>query len=157
MNLKEENMLKKYFNYQLGIAILFIAILSSCSSGPKPIEFGVDNCDFCKMTISDERYGAEIVTKKGRVYKFDDLYCIKNFLNEEVVKMEDVASKWVIDFSQPTVLITASESHFIENEQLKSPMGSNIASFAHADSAKNFQSYYSGSEIKWENYLNIGK
>ncbi len=150
-------MLEKYLNYQLGIAILLLAILSACSSGPKPIEFGVDNCDFCKMTISDERYGAELVTKKGRIYKFDDLHCIKNFLLEEVVIKEDVASYWLIDFSQPTQLISASESYLIENEMLKSPMGSNIASFAHGDSAKNFQSHYSGTEIKWENYLKAGK
>ena len=46
--------------------------LSSCSTAPQPIRIGQDNCDFCKMTISDNRFGAEIITKKGKVYIFDD-------------------------------------------------------------------------------------
>lgn len=158
MKLKEKRMFDQFWKYRLGFVLVFLTLLSSCSSGPKPIEFDVDNCDFCQMTISDQRYGAELVTKKGRIYKFDDLHCLKGFLNKEVVKAEDVASKWVIDFSQPSLLIAVAESNLIQNEQLKSPMGSNIAAFSHADSAKAFQTNYSGGvEIKWENYLETGE
>lgn len=157
MNLKERNMNNQFWKYRIGFAFVSLILLSSCSLEPKPIEFDVDNCDFCQMTISDQRYGAEIVTKKGRIYKFDDLHCMKGFLNDEVVKNQDVASKWVVDFSQPSLLITVSDSYFIQNEALKSPMGSNIAAFGHADSVKAFQVNYSGVEIKWENYLETGK
>lgn len=137
------------------LGIIFVASLffSSCSTKPQPIEFGVDNCDFCKMTISDQRYGAELVTKKGRIYKFDDLHCIKGFILEGKVEQKDIASSWLVDFSQPETLIPAETSFLLENEELKSPMGSNIASFAQIDSFSNFHKNYSGTEIKWENYL----
>ncbi len=150
-------MFDQFLKYRLGFIFIFLTFLSSCSTSPKPIDFDVDNCDFCQMTISDQRFGAELVTKKGRIYKFDDLHCLKGFLNEKEVKAEDVASNWVVDFAQPSVLIAITESFFVQNEQFKSPMGSNIAAFSHADSAKAFQTNYSGTEIKWENYLETGK
>ncbi|HLV52270.1 MAG TPA: hypothetical protein VKY44_10000, partial [Flavobacterium sp.] len=61
---------------------LLTLFLSSCSKEPKSIEFGVDNCDHCMMNISDVRYGAELITQKGKIYKFDDMYCMKTFLKE---------------------------------------------------------------------------
>ena len=65
------------------LTILFISLLlSSCSAGPVPLKPGTDNCEFCKMTISDIRYGAEIITKKGKIFKFDDPQCAISFLKE---------------------------------------------------------------------------
>ncbi|MDX1911017.1 MAG: hypothetical protein SFV22_06010, partial [Saprospiraceae bacterium] len=65
-----------------------IAVLSgclnmvACSTGPEPIRYGQDNCHACKMTLTDRRFGAEIVTKKGKVYKFDDLNCLMGHIGE---------------------------------------------------------------------------
>lgn len=137
----------------LSLFLIAVFTFMSCSTKPQPIEFGVDNCDFCKMTISDERYGAELVTKKGRIYKFDDLHCIQGFVAEATVAKDAIASYWLIDFSQPGTLIEAEKSYLLENQELKSPMGSNIAAFSSIDSLKNFQTNYSGTEIKWEDYL----
>ena len=55
--------------------------LSSCSTEPEPIRIGKDNCQFCKMTISDKRFGAEIVTKKSKIFKFDDQHCLFYYMN----------------------------------------------------------------------------
>lgn len=139
----------------LGSFVVFclLLVLSSCSSDPEPINFGVDNCDYCKMTISDNRYGAELVTNKGRKYKFDDLHCIKAFVDDEHVKAEQVRSMWLVDFSVTEKLIPAENSYLLQNERLQSPMGSNIAAFENADSIAKYQSTYSGIEIKWEEFL----
>lgn len=136
-------------------SLLLISMFTiiSCNTEPKPIEFGIDNCDFCKMTISDERYGAEVVTKKGRIYKFDDLHCIHGFVAEGIVEKDAIDSYWLIDFAQPGTLINAENSFLLENQELKSPMGSNIIAFSSIDSLKNFQTNYSGTEIKWKDYL----
>jgi len=138
-------------SYYLLISVLFI--FSSCSTKPQPIQFGVDNCDFCKMTISDQRYGAELVTKKGRIFKFDDIHCIKGFIENGQVKSEDIAGSWLVDFSIPEKLIPAKESHLFFSEQLKSPMGSNIAAFENAQEMTKIQENYSGTEMKWDDYL----
>jgi len=52
------------------LAFCLLLSFSSCSTQPEPIKVGVDNCYLCKMTISDVRYGAELVYKKGNNIKF---------------------------------------------------------------------------------------
>ena len=53
---------------QLSIVVLLL-IFTSCNVGPQAINYGSDGCHFCKMTIVDKVHAAEIVTKKGKVYK----------------------------------------------------------------------------------------
>ena len=55
--------------YLMGLVALFLAV--SCSPEAQPINYGSDQCDFCRMTIVDKAHAAEVVTKKGRAYKFD--------------------------------------------------------------------------------------
>lgn len=134
-------------------ALLLAAItigLSSCNTKPQLLVIGKDNCDFCKMTVSDNRFGAEIVTKKGKIYKFDDEHCIIGFLREGKVSKPDIAGTYFVDFSVPGKLINVDEALFLQCPALKSPMGGNIAAFANADSlAKTFQKI-NGNQISWE-------
>ncbi|MFD1629413.1 nitrous oxide reductase accessory protein NosL [Pseudopedobacter beijingensis] len=146
-------MFKYIFKVSYSLIISALFILSSCSTKPQPIQFGVDNCDFCKMTISDQRYGAELVSKKGRIFKFDDIHCIKGFIENGQIKHQDIAGSWIVDFAHPEKLISAKESYLFFSEQLKSPMGSNIAAFENTHERAKIQENYSGTEMKWDDYL----
>lgn len=129
-----------------GIAIGF----SSCNTNPQPLVIGKDNCDFCKMGVSDNRFGAEIVTKKGKIYKFDDEHCIIGFLRQDKVAKQDIAGIYFVDFSMPGKLINVDDAQFLQCPNLKSPMGGNIAAFANLDSlTKTFQEI-NGNQISWE-------
>lgn len=138
----------------VSLFITLVFILNSCSVETKPIAFGHDHCAYCKMGISDDRFGAELLTKKGRDYKFDDLYCMKEFLEDSLVAKEDVHSMWVIDFSKPEKLINVTTGYLLRNEELKSPMGSNIAAFESKESLDEYFSQYAGQILTWEEYLN---
>ncbi len=133
------------------LLIFLVVFLNSCSLEPQAIEFGVDDCDFCKMTISDERYGAEIVTKKGRVYKFDDVHCLKGFLKEGTVSYAQVHSVWLVNFIESDNLLSAEKSILFQSDQLQSPMGSNTAVFEHEE---DIQSDFTGEILTWETYYN---
>lgn len=134
---------------------LLTLFLSSCSKEPKPIEFGVDNCDHCMMNISDVRYGAELITQKGKIYKFDDMYCMKTFLKEgEVVAQEQVHSLWLVDFTATEKLIPTEKSFLLYNPELKSPMGSNTAAFADEETREQQHSEHSGTMLLWKDYFN---
>jgi copper chaperone NosL len=68
---------KKIKNINLAISLLALVLFSSCSSsGPEKINLNKDDCHNCKMSISDKRFACEIVTEKGRAYKFDDITCL---------------------------------------------------------------------------------
>jgi copper chaperone NosL len=77
------------------IALLFI----SCSKVPEKINYGEDHCMNCEMTIMDKRYGAEIVTVKGKVYKFDSVECLVEFLKQGKVSTENVNLVLVTPFN----------------------------------------------------------
>ena len=130
-------------------SILLMISLASCNSGPEPIKTGTDNCYFCKMTVSDARFGAEIVTKKGRLYKFDDMHCLLSFLKTKEGKGKDNKDIYLTDFCDSHRLLNAKTTLLLQSESLRSPMGGNIAAFDNADSLKNRQQYYGGNRVSW--------
>mgnify|MGYP003296686737 CR=1 FL=1 len=127
-----------------------ILSLSACSTEPQPLRIGQDNCDYCKMTISDNRFGAEIVTKKGKIYKFDDEHCIMAFLNSKVIEQKEIAGIYFTDFNSPHELIDVEKAYFLQSPTLKSPMNGNIAAFRNQESREKVFIKFYGNFISWE-------
>lgn len=129
------------------ITIILLLILASCEVKPEPIRYGEEGCVFCKMTIVDKQHASELVTDKGKVYKFDAIECMINFKNENTDKEFEL--ELVNDYSNPGELIRATEATYLISEQIKSPMGANLSAFAVDDSASRMQSEYGGQLFKW--------
>lgn len=123
----------------------FSIFLAACSVKPEPINYGQDNCHLCKMTIMDKKFGAEVVTTKGKVYKFDDVNCMVNFLNSGFLDDRDVAFRLVVDYSQPGKLIPADEAFFIKSPEIRSPMASQVASFETDEGKNEFKKQWNNS------------
>lgn len=134
----------------LSIIGLLCCSLGACSTDPQPIRIGQDNCDFCKMTISDNRFGAEVVTQKGKVYKFDDTHCVISFMKSSTLDKKDVAAVYFVDFNSPHKLLNVDQAYFLQSPSLKSPMNGNIAAFSHEDSLANALPTFYGNAITWE-------
>lgn len=143
--------MRKLFFFLLCTAAITLA---GCSTSPQPINFGSDNCDFCKMTISDQHYGAELITKKGKLFKFDDVHCIKAFIKKGEVKADNIASSWLVDFDGNGKLINANDAFLLKHESLRSPMNSSIAAFGNIENLRKTNLNQSGTELKWDDYLN---
>ncbi|WP_036679249.1 nitrous oxide reductase accessory protein NosL [Daejeonella oryzae] len=131
------------------IGVLTLA-LTGCSTDPEPIRTGQDNCNFCKMTISDKRFGAEIVTQKGKIYKFDDAHCLNAFMDSNKVGKAEIAGVYFTDFIQPHELTNVEQAYFLQSPKLKSPMNGNIAAFSREDSLTKMLPQYPGFKITWE-------
>jgi copper chaperone NosL len=127
--------------------LLFVLwfVLVACSVKPEPINYGKDNCHLCKMTIMDKKFGAEVVTVKGKVYKFDDVNCMVNFLNSGFLEERDVAYRLVVDYSRPGHLIAADEAFYIKSPDIRSPMASQVASFETDESKNEYKKQWSNS------------
>ena len=71
----------KEIKYSLSFVyrVLLFVLISSCSSGPEPLYYKKDSCAFCKMQLIDTKFGAELITEKGKIYKFDDIGCMLDF------------------------------------------------------------------------------
>lgn len=114
------------------VLVFFLSRLASCNSGPEEIIIGTDHCSACKMRVTDAHFGAELVTAKGKVYKFDDAICLKNYLLQE----RDIVAQnlYLTLYSRPNQLIEVNKAVIVQDESIRGPMGGNIAAFAHADS-----------------------
>lgn len=134
----------------LVLVLILFPIAFACSQQPEPINFGSDDCIHCKMTIEDQRFGAEIVTKKGKILKFDAAECMINYLKKGKISEEEVAGLYVIDFSNPQKLIDAKKAFYLISPNLPSPMGANLSAFSTKTNA-DAQKQISGGEVyNWE-------
>ncbi len=148
--LKEKNMFSRVKkNKAAGIATLFmIFMLSSCgSNGPQPVFLNKDACEFCKMTIADGRFMTQLVTQKGRVYKFDDLNCMLRY--STALNKTAVENFYVGNYEKQNELIDAGKAWYVADSSFKSPMGGNTAAFANKESAAAQAAKYKTNSIDW--------
>jgi len=135
----------------MAILLPGILFITSCTGGgPQPIRYGQDNCDFCKMGIADKRFGAEILTNKGKAYKFDDFHCLLAFLDSKVLATKEIADVYLIDFSVDRQWVRADEAHLLKSESLHSPMNGNIAAFKNTDSMNKYAIELRGTPVTWK-------
>ena len=124
----------KYLSFH-AFAICSLIILISCSTEPQTIAYNEDQCAECKMMISDQRYGAELVTKKGKVYKYDAAECMISALRKN--EYTDYAHILVTDFTNPAQLIDAKSSTFLVSKLRPSPMGANLSAYSTENKIEN--------------------
>ena len=139
------------------VIFCFIALvlLTSCNRGPEPLNFGTDECSHCRMTIMDEKYGAEIVTGKGKVYKYDAMECLINGAVEIGLDKDGSNTIYVIDTSQPGKLIPALGAYYLISEELHSPMGAGLSAFESETSAREYRNKYGGEIYNFEQVKEI--
>jgi copper chaperone NosL len=111
-------------------------LLPGCESGPQAIDFGKDACAECNMTIVDKRFGAEFVTGKGKVFKFDDVNCMVEFIEREPHAGDTTARRFVVAFNEGGALVEEDQLVFVKHNNLRTPMRSHIAAFRDKDIAQ---------------------
>lgn len=129
--------------------LLFTALIAfSCSNGPQPITYGQDGCHFCKMTIVDRQHASQLVTTKGKVYKFDAIECMVHYMEDE--NGTDYSHVLVADFKEPGQLIDAKTASYLISPEISSPMGAFLSAFNSKEIAKKTQAMYSGDIYSWD-------
>ena len=134
------------------VALLAAGALACGTPGPAPIAFGQVACEHCHMTIADPRFAAELVTRTGKVYAFDDAGCLATFTVTGPVSPERVQSAWVTDFRHPGTLIPAQDAAFLRTEQVRTPMGSNLLAVPRA-AGDSLKAALGGALLDWSQVL----
>ncbi len=143
----KKSRLPKYGSLML---LLFSSSLfSSCNAGPEPLKYGADNCYTCKMTISDHRFGAEILTKKGRVLKFDDSFCMLAFIKTKDLEVSEIKSIYLTNFTGKHQLLNVDEALILQSDALRGPMGGHFAASDLIDSINKMKETYPGNHLLW--------
>ena len=96
----------------------------------------------------DKQHGAEAVNSKGKVFMFDAIECLINYLGEQ--KGTEFAYLLVNDFEKPGELIDAQSSHFLISKNIPSPMGAYLSAFSTSDNANKMQQQKGGELFDWK-------
>lgn len=111
-------------------------LLQSCSIQVEKINIGKDQCHFCKMTIADARFGGAILTKKGKTYKFDDLFCLQSYMKDDLIETKEIKQVFVQNYNASNELLDLSLAYIIETTSINGPMNGHWAAFSTKEVAK---------------------
>lgn len=137
---------RKAFERTGALAALAVSVLIlGCSTGPRPLNYGEDICAHCRMTVSDARFGAELVTERGKVLPFDSIECLGAYLASTG---ETDGSVWVTDMVERE-LIEASGAYYAQSASIHSPMGKNLGAFSSAAERNTFIAENDGTPLSW--------
>lgn len=127
------------------VALLLVLVLSACSgdppTGPVPIKYGRDTCDFCRMIISDPRFAAQVRGGPGhKAFKFDDLGEGLVWLGMQAWKDEANVEIWVNDMATGKTWLDARQAYYVPVKM--SPMGFNYGALTQSKAgALSFEDY----------------
>ena len=132
--------------------------LAACKPELRPLQYGLHQCDHCRMTLMDERYGGEIVMRTGKVYTFDSIECLTAFrLSDVAPDDDDIHGLYVVDYGKPGDLISIQSATFLRSTQLLSPMGANLTSFARQQDASGARDVFGGELLTWTEVREVVK
>ena len=149
--------MNKYKITQFISLFIFVFSLYSCNVEPEPINYGKDECEHCRMLISDNRFGAEMVTDKGKIFKYDSIECLVDDALAKNLIADESQTLLVTDFYNPEKLIECKTSSYIHNENIRSPMGLNVSSFSNDADVQKFLSENGGQKISWLEVIEMVK
>ena len=129
---------------------LLLMLVSSCNIKERPVAYGTDECAYCKMTIMDHRYGAELVTQKGKIYTFDAAECLIEYLYHNEETGQNASYLLVTSYTEPDQLIDARTATYLVSKAMPSPMGAYLTTFSSRQSAEEYQEENEGDLFTWE-------
>ncbi len=148
--------MRKHLMNLLIIAGVTLLVAGCGRKKPEPIAYGKDSCAECKMTIMDPKFGGEIITKKGKIYKFDDTHCIAKFLERRAVELNSIHKTVFVNYNKNGEWLDVEKSEFVVSSLYKSPMGGNAAAFKNKTEAEQASAQIPGSKItSWATLYNI--
>lgn len=139
----------KYFLY----TSILIFTLQSCSFEVEKINIGKDQCHFCKMTIADTHYGGALLTKKGKTYKFDDMYCIQSFIASDLIDKKEIKAVYIQNYNGKNELLDINTAYIIEGPKLNGPMNGKWIGFVSKEAYEPLDIEIHGSNVAASKFL----
>ncbi len=131
--------------------LILITTISCSNKEAEPIKLNVDGCEFCKMKIADGKFGAELITSKGRIYKFDDMHCMVNYQKENTTVQ--IHSFYIHDYNLNNILIPAETAFYIKGGEINSPMHGNIIATKTKEEANVLATKFKSKTTSWEEII----
>ncbi|MDX9761275.1 MAG: nitrous oxide reductase accessory protein NosL [Desulfomonilia bacterium] len=145
-----------------GILAAACLVCISCGQSDKPVDIypEEDICETCRMLITDQRFAAEIIPKKGKSKKFDDPICMVRYLDlcrklDLGFTREDVLAYYVKDYF--TREWVPAEHAVIVKANIVTVMGYGVCCFKDEGMAESFAKEHKGEAFEFEDLWNMYK
>ncbi len=133
------------------LLILLVGCGGGAVDGPPEIRYGLEECSYCRMIVSEERFAAALVSETADA-RFDDVGCLVAWLGERQVVEPAV---WVHDHAGGG-WIRASAAWLVRDPAGATPMGSGLVAFAERGEADGFAGERGAEVSSWEQILAEG-
>jgi copper chaperone NosL len=133
------------------MCISLLMAFTSCSSKLQAIKVGTDICYYCRMIMSDEKFGGEILTRGGEILKFDDSRCLASFIRRK--KIAGIRDVYLVNFSNDHKLLNIKTAILVQGKGLRGPMNGDIVAFRDRISAEKECVKYSGHIVRWNDII----
>ena len=136
-----------------GGLLLSVVGLANCKKQTvQPVAITADEmCSFCKMSISEKRYAAEFIDSEGEAFKFDDIGCMVNFLQQKR-NQNEVRAYFVMDFDRRE-WIKAENAVYVRSSELDTPMSGGFIALRDQVAAQDAASKYHGKLLSFDEVL----
>jgi len=129
--------------------LILLLLLASCSADPRPIAYGEDACHHCKMKLMEQKFGAELVTEKGKVFIFDDINCMLQYMDSEEGKRQIYKHVLVTDYLNPGTLLDANLAHYLKSASIQTPMASQVVAISEFKLLEEYKEKNGGIYLAW--------
>ena len=137
------------------LVALGLVVLAGCQPEPRAIRYGEDVGAHCKMTVSDARFGSELLTTTGKTHVFDSVECLANYVLAHPELADQTHSLWVTAYDAPGELIPLDSAFFVRSPQVQSPMGGGLAAFGTGTTHEAALGQVEGEVLDWADVLEL--
>lgn len=132
------------------IPLLIVSLLfATCANhGPAEMHYGEDRCDYCKMHIADAAFGSQLITGKGKAFKFDSIECLAAYEWDHADDLKN-ATRWLGNINSPGAFLSGADAVVVHGRDLRSPMGLGLAATASEEEARRLAAETNGEVISW--------
>jgi copper chaperone NosL len=105
------------------------------------------------MTLADPRFAAELVTRTGKTFPFDDIGCMATYIATGGVDPSDIHSLWVHDVTRADSLLPLSAVLLLTQDSIATPMDHGIVAVRPGPAADSLRVRVGGRILSWDEVL----
>jgi copper chaperone NosL len=112
-------------------SILLLAACGGGADGPVPVDTKNDACAWCRMSVSDLRFAAQLTAAGHEPKLFDDAGCLRDWLKEP--REAAAWTAWLSDH-RTKEWVRATDAVLVRDPAVQTPMNSGLVAWANAAS-----------------------
>jgi len=105
------------------------------------------------MGITNKQFASELITSKGKVYKFDSIECMAMYYKNHKKTYNKSPELWMHDYLNPQKWIPLRKAIFMRCQKIHSPMALDLIAVKKQSEVNRIKQKFGGSRIKWKRLL----